>query len=86
MLDLGIIPVKVRVDGVNSANGITLGADATACVCINDTDPTLLYNAVERLLGKSQREIQEQMHLTMVGNFRGALNRHHAVAGHRHGR
>ena len=74
MLDLGIIPVKVRVDGVNSANGITLGADATACVCINDTDPTLLYNAVERLLGKSQREIQEQMHLTMVGNFRGALN------------
>ena len=74
VLDLGIIPVNVRVEGVHSANGITLAADATACVCIDDSDQTLLYNAVERLLGKSQREIQEQMHLTMVGNFRGALN------------
>ncbi len=30
-LDLSIIPVNVRIDGVNSANGITVGADATAC-------------------------------------------------------
>ena len=74
VLDLGIIPVNVRVEGVNSANGITLAADATACVCIDDSDQTVLYNAVERLLGKSQREIQEQMQLTMIGNFRGALN------------
>ena len=74
-LDLTIIPVNVRVEGVNSANGITVGADASACVCVDDSDPALLYNAVERLLGKSRREIQEQIQMTMVGNFRGALNR-----------
>ena len=28
-LDLGILPINVRLDGVNSANGITVGADAT---------------------------------------------------------
>ena len=74
-LDLTIIPVNVRVETVNSANGITVGADASACVCIDDSDPALLYNAVERLLGKSRAEIQEQIQMTMVGNFRGALNR-----------
>ena len=75
VLDLTIIPVNVRIEGVNSANGITIGADASACVCIDDSDPVLLYNAVERLLGKSREEIQEQIQMTMVGNFRGALNR-----------
>jgi len=75
VLDLTIIPVNVQIEGVNSANGITVGADASACVCIDDSDPALLYNAVERLLGKSRQEIQEQIQMTMVGNFRGALNR-----------
>jgi uncharacterized membrane protein YqiK len=74
-LDLGIIPINVRVEGVNAANGITMGADATACVCIDDEDDTLLYAAVERLMGKSRLEIQDQIKQTMVGNFRGALNK-----------
>ncbi|MEE8301466.1 MAG: SPFH domain-containing protein [Candidatus Tectomicrobia bacterium] len=74
-LDLSIIPVNVRIDGVNSANGITVGADATACVCVDDEDETLLYSAVERLMGKSRAEIQEQIQHTMIGNFRGALNK-----------
>lgn len=74
-LDLNIIPINVRVEGVNSANGITVGADATACVCVDDADQTLLYAAVERLMGKSRDEIQEQIQQTMVGNFRGALNK-----------
>ena len=75
MLELGIIPINVRVDGVNSANGITIGADATACVCVDDEDETLLYAAVERLMDKSRDEIQEQIQQTMLGNFRGALNK-----------
>jgi flotillin len=75
MLDLGIIPINVRIEGVNSANGITVGADATACVCVDHKDEALLYSAVERLMGKSRREIQEQIQQTMVGNFRGALNK-----------
>ena len=74
-LGLGTIPIDVRIEGVNSANGITVGADATACVCVDHEDDTLLYSAVERLMGKSRAEIQEQIQQTMVGNFRGALNK-----------
>lgn len=74
-LDLGILPINVKIEGVNSANGITVGADATACVCVDDKDEALVYSAVERLIGKSRREIQEQMQQTMVGNVRGALNK-----------
>ncbi|MCZ6874881.1 MAG: SPFH domain-containing protein, partial [bacterium] len=74
-LDLSIIPVNVRIEGVNSANGITVGADATACVCVDIEDETLLYSAVERLMGKSRQEIQAQIQQTMIGNFRGALNK-----------
>lgn len=74
-LDLGVLPINVRVEGVNSANGITVGADATACVCIDDDNEALLYSAVERLMGKSRVEIREQVQQTLVGNFRGALNK-----------
>ncbi len=74
-LELSTIPIDVRVEGVNSANGITVGADATACVCVDHEDDALLYSAVERLMGKTRGEIQEQIQQTMVGNFRGALNK-----------
>lgn len=74
-LDLSIIPINVRVEGVNAANGITVGADATACVCVDDEDETLLYAAVERLMDKSRQEIREQIQQTMLGNVRGALNK-----------
>ena len=74
-INLTIIPINVQIENVNSANGITVGADATACVCIDDTDQVLLYSAVERLLGKSSNAIQEQIQQTMVGNFRAALNK-----------
>ncbi len=74
-LDLGVFPISVRVEGVNSANGITMGADATACVCIDDDDEAMLYSAVERLMGKDVRQIHEQIQQTLVGNFRGALNK-----------
>ena len=74
-LDLGVLPVNVKVEGVNSANGISMGADATACVCIDDDDEAMLYSAVERLMGKDQESIREQVQQTLVGNFRGALNK-----------
>lgn len=74
-IDLTIIPINVQVENVNSANGITVGADATACVCIDDQDPVLLYSAVQQLLGKSRTQIQEQIQQTMIGNFRAALNK-----------
>jgi flotillin len=74
-LDLGVFPINVRVEGVNSANGITVGADATAGVCIDDDDEAMLYSAVERLMGKDRKQIQGQIQATLVGNFRGALNK-----------
>ncbi len=74
-LDITIIPINVQVDNVNSANGITVGSDATACVCIDDMDKVLLYSAVQQLLGKSREQIQEQIQQTMIGNFRAALNK-----------
>ncbi|MBU0934004.1 MAG: hypothetical protein KKI09_03555 [Spirochaetes bacterium] len=74
-LDLGVFPIAVRVEGVNSANGITVGADATACVCIDDEDEAMLYSAVERLMGKGTDQIHAQVQQTLVGNFRGALNK-----------
>jgi flotillin len=74
-VDLTILPINVRVDGVNSANGINVGADATACVVIDDQNETLLYSAVQQLLGKSRPQIQEQIQQTMIGNFRAALNK-----------
>jgi len=74
-LDLGVLPINVRVEGVNAANGITVGADATACVCIDGDDDSMLYSAVERLMGKTREAIKEQIQQTLVGNFRGALNK-----------
>ena len=74
-IDLTILPINVRIEGVNSANGISVGADATACVCIDDMNETLLYSAVQQLLGKSRAQIQEQIQQTMIGNFRAALNK-----------
>jgi len=74
-LDLGVFPVNVRVEGVNSANGITVGADATACVCIDGDEEPMLYSAVERLMGKDTASIKSQIQQTLVGNFRGALNK-----------
>lgn len=74
-IDLTILPINVRVEGVNSANGINVGADATACVCVDDLNETLLYSAVQQLLGKSRKQIQEQIQQTMIGNFRAALNK-----------
>jgi flotillin len=74
-LDLRVLPINVQVDGVNSANGITVGADATACVCIDDEKSSMLYSAVERLMGKDVNELQEQVRQTLIGNFRGALNK-----------
>lgn len=74
-LDLGVLPINVRVEGVNAANGITVGADATACVCIDGDDEAMLYSAVERLMGKTREQIREQIQQTLIGNFRGALNK-----------
>lgn len=74
-LDLSVIPINVRVENCNAADGIVVGADATACVGIDLNDKTMLYIGVEKLIGKSREEIHDQIKDTLVGNFRGAMGR-----------
>jgi uncharacterized membrane protein YqiK len=42
---------------------------------VDNEEEMLLYTAVERLMGKSREEVQEQIQQTMIGNFRGALSK-----------
>jgi hypothetical protein len=42
---------------------------------VDDLNETLLYSAVQQLLGKSRKQIQDQIQQTMIGNFRAALNK-----------
>lgn len=74
-LDLSVIPINVRVENCNAADGIVVGADATACVGIDLNDDVMLYTGVEKLIGKSREEIHDQIKDTLVGNFRGAMGR-----------
>jgi len=71
-VDLTIVPINVEGDGVNSANGIKVGADAFACVCVDDQNEALLYSAVQQLLGQVEKPRSvTRIHKTMIGNFRG---------------
>ncbi len=74
LLDLSIRPIRLHVENVTSANGITLNGEMTAAVCVNAREDGLLYSAVERMLGRTADEIAEQVTQTMVGNFRAALS------------
>ncbi len=80
-----IIPINVRVEGVNSANGIKVGADATACVCVDDQNETLLYSAVQQLLDKSRDEIRRPDPADHGRQLPRRTQQDDATAGHRHG-
>ncbi len=74
-LSLEAIPLSVRIDDVNCANGISVGADASVCVCVNADDEAQLYRAVESFMGKTAEEISERAKRILVGNLRAAINR-----------
>ena len=63
-IDITIIPINVQVDNVNSANGITVGSDATACVCIDDMDKgystALCSNCLENRAHRSKNRFSRQ--------------------------
>jgi len=73
-LSLDVFPINVRVDGVNSANGITLGADATACVCIDDSNEDMLYAAA--------RADKRSGTTNAGGKFPRGLEQGHPLASH----
>ena len=72
MLDLTNMMLDVKIRNAYSKGGIPLSVDAVANVKIDSTDP-IIHNAIERLLGKSRKEIMKIAKETLEGNLRGVL-------------
>ncbi|MEX1054473.1 MAG: SPFH domain-containing protein, partial [Rhodothermales bacterium] len=71
-LGLNTIPIDLTVTNAYSKGGIPLTVRAIANVKVASTEPEL-NNAVERLLGKHQDEIQLIAKETLEGNLRGVV-------------
>ncbi len=71
-MDMTLISVPMSVHGAYSQGGIPLNVSAIANVKIS-SDPALVGNAIERLLGKSPGEIARISKETLEGHLRGVL-------------
>jgi flotillin len=72
-LSLGTIPLEINVTDAYSRRNIPLAVQAIANVKIASTPEAVFNNAVERLLGKGQDEIERLARETLTGNLRGVL-------------
>jgi flotillin len=72
-LTLGTIPLDINVTDAYSKGNIPLAVQAIANVKIASSPESVFNNAVERLLGKSQEEIERLARETLTGNLRGVL-------------
>ncbi len=72
-LPLETIPLELTVSNAFSKGNIPLTVQAIANVKIASEPETDFYNAVERLLGKSESEIAALARETLMGNLRGVL-------------
>lgn len=72
-LDLTNMVIDLAIRNAYSKGGIPLHVDAVANVKIAGTEP-VINNAIERLLGKSRREIMSIVKETLEGNLRGVLS------------
>ena len=72
-LSLGTIPLEINVTDAYSRGNIPLAVQAIANVKIASAPETVFNNAVERLLGKDQAEIERLARETLTGNLRGVL-------------
>lgn len=71
-MDLTNMIIELRVVNAYSKGGIPLRVDGVANIKIAGSEPTI-HNAIERLLGKSRKEIQQIAKETLEGNLRGVL-------------
>jgi flotillin len=71
-LDLSNMVIEIRVAGAYSRGGIPLNVEGVANVKVASEEPTLA-NAIERFLGKPQKEIVRVAKETLEGNLRGVL-------------
>jgi len=72
-VNLETIPIELTVHNAFSKGNIPLNVEAIANVKIASEPETVFNNAVERLLGKTENEIQALARDTLMGNLRGVL-------------
>lgn len=71
-MDLTNMMIDLSIRNAYSKGGIPLNVDAVANVKIDSTEP-VIHDAIERLMGKSRREIMRIVKETLEGNLRGVL-------------
>ncbi|KAB8332829.1 flotillin family protein [Scytonema tolypothrichoides VB-61278] len=71
-MDLTNMIIELRVSNAYSKGGIPLTVEGVANIKIAGEEPTI-YNAIERLLGKSRKDIEQLAKDTLEGNLRGVL-------------
>lgn len=71
-LDLTSLPIELKVEDAITKDGVMLDIVANANVKIS-SDPRFIGNAVERLLGKTNEELDSMALETLAGNLRGVL-------------
>jgi flotillin len=71
-MDLTNMIIELKVINAYCKGGIPLNVDGVANIKIAGEEPTI-HNAIERLLGKSRKEIEDLAKETLEGNLRGVL-------------
>jgi flotillin len=71
-MELTNMIIDLRVTNAYSKGGIPLKVEGVANIKIAGEEPTI-HNAIERLLGKDRKEIEQMAKETLEGNLRGVL-------------
>jgi flotillin len=71
-MDLTNMIIELKVSNAYSKGGIPLTVEGVANIKIAGEEPTI-HNAIERLLGKSRKQIEQLAKETLEGNLRGVL-------------
>ncbi|VEP18623.1 Band 7 protein [Hyella patelloides LEGE 07179] len=71
-MDLTNMIIELKVTNAYSKGGIPLNVEGVANIKIAGEEPTI-HNAIERLLGKSRKQIELLAKQTLEGNLRGVL-------------
>jgi flotillin len=71
-MDLTNMIIDLKVANAYSKGGVPLTVEGVANIKIAGEEP-LIYNAIERLLGKKRQEIEQLAKETLEGNLRGIL-------------
>jgi flotillin len=71
-MDLTNMIIELRVSNAYSKGGIPLTVEGVANIKIAGEEP-IIHNAIERLLGKKRKEIEQLAKETLEGNLRGVL-------------